>query len=110
MVGPEEVDHVLNLRLLPVDLSLDHLEITMVFSSDIRQPIKFEINRCYVSEMVEGMMSDDEFPETERLREQRVERISVKMEDVIYNCLVFSKPFELTDVFLEMYEAPLPHA
>ena len=82
----------------------------MVFSSDIRQPIKFEINRCYVSEMVEGMMSDDEYPETERMREQRVERISVKMEDVIYHCLVFSKPCDMTDVFLEMYEPPLPHA
>ena len=84
----------------------------MVFSADIRLPVRFSINRNWVSALCdESSMEEDQLiPEAENLRDARVERISVRMEDKIFYCLAHMVPCHVTEIFFEAYEPPALHA
>ena len=58
----------------------------------------------------ETSMEDDIFLEKESLRDERVERISIRMEEKIFYCLSHMVPCHVGEIFMECYEPPLIHA
>ena len=74
----------------------------MVFSSDIRLPCTFQINRCFVNALCEDMFTEIEFDDW-----PRVERISVSMEGKICHYLAFFKQFSMLEVFQECFSTSM---
>ena len=82
----------------------------MVFSADVRNPCRFEINRNLVGMMVGDMEMDYEDDDYEEDWDHRIQRICIKMEAAAYYALSHYKKFSLTDLFTEAYEPPRRHA
>ena len=80
----------------------------MVFSADVRNPCRFEINRNLVGMLVGDMEMDDDHEDYDW--DHRIERISIKMEAAAYFALSHYKKFCITDLFMDAYEPPRRHA
>ena len=75
----------------------------MVFSSDIRHPCSFQINRCLVFSLCEELqmqIDEEEFDDWEM-----VERVSNQMEREIAYALAFYKPFTILSIFEACFTA-----
>ena len=80
----------------------------MVFSADVRNGFRFEINRNLVGMMVGDMEMDDDYEDSDW--DHRIERICIKMEAAAYYALSHYKMFRITDLFTEAYEPARRHA
>ena len=80
----------------------------MVFSADVHNPCRFEINRNLVGMLVGDMEMDDDCEDSDW--DHRIERICIKIEAAAYYALSHYKKFSLTDLFTEAYEPPRRHA
>ena len=80
----------------------------MVFSADVRNGCRFEINRQLIAMMVGDFEMDDDYEDDDW--QHRIERICIKMEAAAYYALSHYKKFTITSIFTEAYEPPRRHA
>ena len=80
----------------------------MVFSADVRNPFRFEINRNLVGMMVGDFEMDDDYEDNDW--DHRIQRICIKMEAAAYYALSHYKAFTIAGIFTEAYEPPRRHA